>query len=115
MKYILIFIYVAVSVLLFVLNWDLFTTYISFDLVFGKFDVLPFLFLQIFGVVILGLFAFVDGIRDLKREAKISELQNTIVAMRKDAEIAALKREYNAILHEKKSDVLPNTNSKESS
>ncbi len=112
MKYVLIFIYVAISILLFVLNWDLFTTVVSLDLVVGKFNTLPFLFIQIFGGVVLVIFAFVDGIKDLNREAKIREMHNTIITMQKDAEIAALKREYNAKLHEKNPEILPSANSK---
>lgn len=113
MKYILIFIYVAISILLFVLNWDLFTTVVSFDLILGKFNTLPFLLLQIFGGVILGLFAFFDGIKDLKRDVKISEMQNTIITMKKDAEIAALKSDYNAKLHDKKTEIPQSASSKE--
>ena len=92
MKYVLIFIYLAVSILLFLLNWDLFTTMIVVDLGFGEFKTLPFLILQIFGGVILGVFALVDGYKDLKRELKIRELQNTIRTIQKDAEIASLKQ-----------------------
>ena len=92
MKYVLIFIYVAISILLFVLNWDLFTTVTVVDLGFGKFDALPFLILQIFGGIILGIFALVDGVKDLKREVKISELEKTILTLQKDSEIANLKK-----------------------
>lgn len=113
MKYILIFIYVAISILLFVLNWDLFTTIVSFDMVVGTFNTLPFLALQIFGGIILGLFAFFDGVKDLKREVKINEMQNTIITMKKDAEIEALKKVYNAKIHEKKPEISPSASSEE--
>lgn len=92
MKYILIFIYVAISILLLVLNWNLFTTRVVVDLGFGKFDALPFLILQIFGIVVLGVFALVDGFKDLKREIKISELEKKIITLQKDAEISTLKK-----------------------
>ncbi len=92
MKYILIFIYVSISILLLVLNWDLFTTMVLVDLGFGQFDALPFLILQIFGGVVLGVFVVVDGFKDLKREVKISEMEKTIITLKKDAEIAILKK-----------------------
>lgn len=92
MRYIILFIYVAVSILLFVLNWDLFTTSVSFDMGFGTFHAWPFLILQLFGLILLAGFSVFDGIKDLKREIKISELQNRITQMQKDAEIANLKK-----------------------
>jgi Mg2+/citrate symporter len=92
MRYVLIFIYVAVSILLFVLNWDLFTTSVNVDMGFGTLIAWPFFILQIFGLIILAVFAIFDGMKDLKRELKISELQNKIVQMQKDAEIADLKK-----------------------
>jgi hypothetical protein len=91
MKYLLIFIYVAVSILLFVLNWDVFSAPLIVDLGFGEFKTLPFLVLQIFGGVVLGIFALIDGIKDLKSEVKIGELKQKILLMQKDAEIANLK------------------------
>lgn len=92
MKYILIFLYVAISILLLVLNWGLFTTRVVVDLGFGKFDALPFLILQIFGVGVLAVFALVDGFKDLKRDVKISELEKTIITLKKDAEISTLRK-----------------------
>lgn len=92
MRYLLIFIYVAVSILLFAINWDLFTTSVNVDLGFGSFKSLPFFILQIFGLILLALFAFFDGMKDLKRELKISELQNRIIQIQKDAEISELKK-----------------------
>lgn len=92
MRYLLIFIYVAVSILLFAINWDLFTTSVNVDLGFGSFKALPFFILQIFGLILLSLFAFFDGMKDLKRELKISELQNKIIQIQKDAEISELKK-----------------------
>ena len=102
MKYILIFIYLAVSILLFVLNWDLFTTALVLDIGFGEFNVWPFFILQIFGGVILGVFALADGYKDLKKEMKINELRNTITTMQKDAEIASLKKDNNVSKPENK-------------
>ncbi len=91
MRYILIFVYIVVSILLFVLNWDLFTTVVNVDLGFGSYNLLPFFLLQIFGALILGIFALVDGMKDLKREVKISELQNRAIQLEKDIEIISLK------------------------
>jgi len=102
MKYVLIFLYLAVSILLFSLNWKLFTTALVLDMGFGEFKTLPFLVLQIFGGVILGVFALVDGYKDLKREVKISELEKTILTMQKDAEIASLKKGFGEAKTEKK-------------
>ncbi len=91
MKYILIFVYFVVSILLFVLNWDLFTTVVNVDLGFGSYNLWPFFLLQIFGALLLGIFALVDGMKDLKREVKISELQNRVMQLEKDIEINYLK------------------------
>lgn len=96
MKYVLIFIYLAVNVLLFVLNWDLFTAVLDFDLGFGTFKALPLLILQIFGGVVLAIFVLMDGIKDLKQTVKISGLQKTILTLEKDAEIASLKKNNDA-------------------
>jgi uncharacterized membrane protein (DUF106 family) len=95
-RYILIFCYLAVSIILFVLNWDLFTTVLDFDFGFGTYAVMPFLILQVLGLLVLGIFALVDHFKDLKREVKISELQNRIVNLQKDAEISALKSSVDA-------------------
>ncbi len=92
MRYLLIFIYVVVNIFVFVLNWDLFTTQLDLDLGFGLFTLLPFLVLQLFGLLVLVIFAIVDGMKDLKRELKISELQNKVVQLEKDVEITFLKR-----------------------
>lgn len=92
MKYILIFIYLAVSILLLTLNWDLFTTAVVVDMAFGEFNAFPFLILQIFGVIVIGLFALIDGFQDLKWKVKISGLEKTILTLQKDAEIAELKK-----------------------
>jgi hypothetical protein len=91
MKYLLIFIYVAISILLFALNWDLFSAVLIVNLGFGEFKTLPFLVLQIFGGIIIGVFAIFDGIKDLKGEVKIGELKQQILLMQKDAEIERLR------------------------
>jgi hypothetical protein len=93
---------VAVSILIFALNWDLFSAVLIFDLGFGEFKTLPFLVLQIFGGLILGVFVLIDGMKDLKREAKIGELQQTILLMEKDMEIARLKRENEVAITDNK-------------
>lgn len=90
-RYLLIFCYLAISILLFVLNWGIFTTVLNFDFGFGTFAVMPFLILQVFGLLVLAIFALVDHYKDLKRELKISELSNTITQLKKDAEITDLK------------------------
>lgn len=92
MRYLLIFIYVTVSILLFVLNWDLFTTGVEVDLGFEKINAFPFLILQIFGGIVLGIYVLVDRFKDLKWEVKISKLEKTILTFQKDAEIASLKK-----------------------
>lgn len=94
-RYILIFAYIAISILLFVLNWDLFTTALDFDLGFGTYRVFPFFVLQIIGLVLMGIFALVDGMKDLKREVLITDLQKKLLELQKDTEIAKLKEEKN--------------------
>ena len=91
-KYILLFMYLAVSILLFVLNMSLFTTTLDFDLGFGTYKLLPFFVLQIFGGLVLGIFALVDYMKDLKRELKIVELNKKVMLLEKDIEIASLKQ-----------------------
>ena len=92
-RYILIFVYIAINILLFVLNWDLFTIILDFDLGFGTFKVLPFFILQVIGLLVLGIFAVIDGMKDLKREVLITDLQKKLMELQKDTEIAKLKEE----------------------
>lgn len=93
MKYTTLFIYIAVNVLLFVLNWSLFTTVLEFDLGFATFATLPFLVLQIFGGLLLGGYMIWDRMKDLKREVIITNLQKKIVELQKNSEIEVLKKE----------------------
>jgi uncharacterized membrane protein YciS (DUF1049 family) len=90
-KYIILFLYVAISIFLFVLNWNLFTTTLDFDLGFGTYKLLPLVVLQIIGGLVLGIFALVDYMKDLKREVKITELNKRVMQLEKDIEIASLK------------------------
>ena len=78
--------------MLFAINWDLFTTFVEVDLGFAFFKTLPFLILQIFGLLILSVFAILDNMKDLKREVKITELHSKIIQLQKDAEISSLKQ-----------------------
>lgn len=97
-RYILIFVYIAISIFLFVLNWDLFTTVLDFDLGFGIFRVLPFVVLQVVGLLVLGIFALIDGMKDLKREVLITDLQKKLMELQKDTEIAKLKGDKKEVL-----------------
>ena len=93
MKYLTIFIYLAVSILLFFFNWSLFTTSLEFDLGFGTFSTLPFFVLQIFGGLVLTAYMFWDRMKDLKREVTITGLQKQIVELQKNSEIQQLKKD----------------------
>ena len=92
MKYSLIFIYVAVNMFLFFFNWNLFTTWIDVNLIFGTYTTLPFLVLQILGGIILAAYTLWDRMKDLQREVIITNLQKKIVELQKDAEIEILKK-----------------------
>ncbi|WP_372745332.1 hypothetical protein [Lutibacter sp.] len=107
MKYLLIFIYVVINIFIFILNWDLFTAQLDVDLGFGMYSLPPFFLLQIFGLFIILLFAIVDGLKDLKRELKISELQNKIIGLEKDAEIAILKNKQPPKIEEPVVTIIP--------
>tara|TARA_R110000868_G_scaffold61116_2_gene185891 strand:+ start:629 stop:976 length:348 start_codon:yes stop_codon:yes gene_type:complete len=91
-KYIILFLYIGISIFLFVLNWNLFTTTLDFDLGFGTYKLLPLVVLQIIGGLVLGIFALVDYMKDLKRELKITELNKRLMQLEKDLEIASLKQ-----------------------
>lgn len=91
MKYIIIYIYVAINVFLLILNWNLFSSSINLDLGFGVYNMPPLIMLQIIGLVALIIFAVLDGVKDLKREVVISELQKTILGLEKDAVITKLQ------------------------
>jgi len=91
MKYLFIFIYLAVNILLFFFNWELFTTYLEFDLGFGRFSTMPLLMLQIFGGLVLGAYMIWDRMKDLKREVTITNLNKQIVELQKNSEIQRLK------------------------
>ena len=96
MKIITIFIYVAVSILLFFFNWSLFTASLEFDLGFGIFRTLPFFILQIFGGLVLAVYMIWDRMKDLKREVLISGLQKKILELEKNSEIENLKKNKEA-------------------
>ncbi|PQJ77259.1 hypothetical protein [Polaribacter glomeratus] len=98
MKYIIIFIYLAVNVLLFIFNIDLFTTFLDFDLGFGIISTLPLVILQVFGFIILGVYMIWDKMKDLKREVLITKLQKQIIELQKNAEIQQLKNEAKNIV-----------------
>ncbi|PIE49627.1 MAG: hypothetical protein CSA39_01655 [Flavobacteriales bacterium] len=89
--YVIIFLYLAVSILLFNLNWELFTTYLNVDFGFGTFSTLPFLVLQVINGLILAGYMAWDRMTDLKREILISSLNKEILELQKDAEITKLK------------------------
>ncbi|WP_445736445.1 hypothetical protein [Mariniflexile sp.] len=91
MKYIIIYIYIAINVFLLILNWNLFSTSINIDLGFGVFYMPPLILVQVIGLAAIILFAIHDGVKDLKRERIISDLQNTITSLEKDSIINNLK------------------------
>lgn len=101
MRYLFIFIYLAVSILLLALNWELFTTILVFDMGFGEFNTMPFFILLVFGGLVLGIFAAVDGVKDLKHKVRITELEKKLITVEKDAEIAILKNvDTSGTIHE---------------
>ncbi|CAH8282755.1 hypothetical protein EV196_101609 [Mariniflexile fucanivorans] len=93
MKYIIIYIYLAINVFLLILNWNLFSSSINMDLGFGVYSMPPLIMLQVIGLVALIIFAVLDGVKDLKREVVISELQKTILGLEKDAVINKLQNQ----------------------
>lgn len=103
MKYIVIFIYLTVNVLLFFFNWNLFTAYLDFDLGFGNFSTLPLVILQIFGGLILGVYMIWDRMKDLKREVFITRLQKQIIELQKNSEIQQLKNDVQEMAKAEKS------------
>ena len=105
LRYTLLFIYVAVNILLFLLNWDLFTTTWEFNFGFGVFNTLPFLILQIFGAIIIGILILLNGMRNLLKEISIAELRKRNSKLKKDAEIAKLKQQIKTSTE----DIIPQT------
>lgn len=91
MKYIIIYIYVAINIFLLILNWNLFSSSINIDLGFGVFNIPPLVLIQIIGLVALVIFALLDGVKDLKREVLVSDLQKQILSLEKDSIINVLK------------------------
>ena len=89
----LVFAYVAVNLLLFFFNWNLFTTVVNMDLLFVKINILPFLVIQIFGLIIIFLFWIIEKNRDVKQDLKVVLLQKELMELKKNNEIAALKKE----------------------
>ena len=101
MKYIIIFIYLTVNVLLFFFNWDVFTAYLDFDMGFGSFSTLPLVILQVFGGLIIGVYMVWDRMKDLKREVLITGLQKQIVELQKNTEIQQLKSDVKGMVKAK--------------
>lgn len=107
MKYIIIFIYLAVNVFLFFINWNLFTTNLDFDLGFGNISTLPLVVLQVFGLLILLLYMTWNSMKELKSEVLVASLQNQIMELQKNAEIQQLKNDAkNISIPEDKSTIL---------
>lgn len=75
------------------LNWNLFLTSLNMDFGFGVFHTMPFIMLQAIGLIALVLFAVLDGVKDLKREVIMINLQNKILKLEKDLEINSLKNQ----------------------
>ncbi len=92
MKYIIIFVYTAINIFLLILNWNLFTSAVNMDFGFDVIGIAPLIFLQILGLFALVVFALLDGIKDLKREVVITDLQKKILKLEKDSEISSLKK-----------------------
>lgn len=92
-KYVIIFIYIAINILLLVLNWSLFTQSNNLDFGFGVYYASPYILLQILGFLALVIFAIYDGFKDLKREIHISDLEKKIFQLQKDAEIKGMKQQ----------------------
>lgn len=90
-KYLIIFIYLAINILLLVLNWSLFTKSNQLDFGFGVYYASPYILLQILGFLALIIFAVYDGFKDLKKEIHIANLEKKILGMTKDQEIKNIK------------------------
>ena len=63
------------------------------DLLFVKVNILPFLVIQIFGLFIIFLFWIIEKNRDVKQDLRVVLLQKELMELKKNNEIAALKKE----------------------
>ncbi|NBC58391.1 MAG: hypothetical protein GVY05_08940 [Bacteroidetes bacterium] len=63
------------------------------DFGFGIYYASPYILLQILGFLALIIFAIYDGFKDLKQEIHISDLENKIYKLQKDAEIKGMKQQ----------------------
>ncbi|WP_372754817.1 hypothetical protein [Mariniflexile sp.] len=91
MKYIIIYLYLAINAFLLILNFNLFSTSINIDLGFGIFQMPPLILVQVIGLVALIAFAIIDGFKELRREVEVSEFQKTILGLEKDSLINNLQ------------------------
>lgn len=91
LRYLIIFVYIAVNILLLVLNWDLFTGSNNLNFGFGVYYASPYVLLQVLGLIALVAFAGYDGIKDLTREVYVSKLEKKILELKKDSEINSIK------------------------
>lgn len=99
MKYLIIFIYLAVNVFLFFINWNLFTTNLDFDLGFGSFATLPLVVLQVYGLFILVIYIIWNAMKELKNEVLVASLQRQVMELQKNAEIEQLKNDAKNLLN----------------
>ena len=98
-KYIILFIYIAINSFLLILNWSLFLQSSELNFGFGVYYVSPYILLQAVGLIALLAFAIYDGFKDLRSELDKASYDKKIVQLEKDAEITGIKNQMEKAEH----------------
>ncbi len=90
-RLILILFYIISNALLLFFNWELFTTTTNVDFVFTRLYIMPFVVVQLIGLLILLIFWAVEHVKDTKQELETLKLRKSLIEVQNEKEIALLK------------------------
>ena len=91
MKNSILFIYLIITVFLYVLNFELFNTFATVDLGFANVTIMPTIAMIVIGLACLLLLMYYYKNKEMSTNHVISKLNDQIKLMAKDTEIMLLK------------------------
>lgn len=93
MRNVLLFLYIIVTVFLYVLNFELFNSQVNMDFGFGVYNTMPILFIVMIGLLFLILFVLIGNYTEKRSKSAVSKLESRIALLEKDLEIKDLKQQ----------------------
>lgn len=110
-RYIILFLFLIINIVLLVLNQNVFTKYFELDLGFGSYNVLIMIILPVIGFTSLIVLLLVEYIKDLKISINESKLNNKILSLEK--EVIKLQSDYSKLERDNYKSKSLNTNNEE--